>query len=138
MRKKTKMGDEVGKTSRAGRHDWGEGHREAAGEIVLWGNPRVGNGLDFHLGPYVGLYTIRPRGGHILFQCAARPSLRPMFSECMECMHPSKFLILFSLFLSVVMGKAFGWTSCHYPALGPGREVGRAVWERHNMKSVVG
>ena len=33
--KKTKLGDEVGKTSRAGRHALGEGHREAAGEMVL-------------------------------------------------------------------------------------------------------
>ena len=44
---------------------------------------------------------------------------------------------LFS-FTGDVIGKAFGWTSCHYPALGPGREVGRADWERRNMRSVVG
>ena len=96
--KKTKLGDEVGKTSRAGRHDLGEGHQEAAGEMVFCGNPRVGNWLDFHLVPYLGLYTIRPSGGRCLFQCGVRPSLRQMSSECMGCMHLSKFLILFSLF----------------------------------------
>ena len=54
-------------------------------------------------------------------------------------MHAStKCLILFSLFLGDVIGKAFGWTSCHYPALGPGRDVGRAYWECRNTKSVVG
>ena len=76
--KKTKLGDEVGKTCRARRHNLGEGHREAAGEMVLWGNPRVGSWLDLHLGPYVGLYTIRPGGRTQSFQCAVRPSLRPM------------------------------------------------------------
>ena len=54
-------------------------------------------------------------------------------------MHASiKFLILFTLLMGDVIGKAFGWTSCHYPALSPGRGVGRADWECRNMKSVVG
>ena len=54
-------------------------------------------------------------------------------------MHASaRILILFTLFMGDVIGKAFGWTSCHYPAIGPGREVGEAHWEGRNMKSVVG
>ena len=54
-----------------------------------------------------------------------------------ECMHEIRFLILFTLSGDAI-GKALGWTSCHYPALGPGREVGQADWEHRNMKSVVG
>ena len=50
----------------------------------------------------------------------------------------TKFLILLTLFLGDVIGEAFGWTSCHNPALGLCREVGRVDWERRNMKSVVG
>ena len=43
--------DVYGELKCAGRPGMRAGHREAAGEIALWSNPRVGSRLDRHLSP---------------------------------------------------------------------------------------